>query len=228
MKPLRAFELKEWLCLAPLAAVYKQVRNDIWQATYMRCSSPDLSTVLSHARRDGAGRALLVVIAFEQPWVLGWLLRQASVHLKDAFIVVCDNSRTPAARAAIQQVCKDQGTPYLALPVNATRHVNRSHGMAVSWAYRHVVRALAPKVFGFIDHDLIPIADIHIENDLGEQPFYGIRLHSEWAYQLWAGFCLYNYAAVAVRPLNFLYDFSLGLDTGGRNWYPLYRHHDPA
>ena len=43
---------------------------------------------------------------------------------------------------------------------------------------------------------------------------------------LWAGFCLFHYAAVADRMLDFRQDWFIGLDTGGANWELLYRHAD--
>jgi hypothetical protein len=37
---------------------------------------------------------------------------------------------------------------------------------------------------------------------------------------------MYDFSTVKDLPLNFLYDFSRGLDTGGRNWDPLYQNYD--
>jgi len=37
---------------------------------------------------------------------------------------------------------------------------------------------------------------------------------------------MYDFQRVREIPLNFLHDFSRGLDTGGRNWLPLYSHYD--
>ena len=37
---------------------------------------------------------------------------------------------------------------------------------------------------------------------------------------------MYDFSAVKDLPLNFLYDFSRGLDTGGRNWDCLYKNYD--
>ena len=36
----------------------------------------------------------------------------------------------------------------------------------------------------------------------------------------------FDYAATSGKSINFLYDFSRDLDTGGRNWKSLYRRHD--
>jgi hypothetical protein len=148
--------------------------------------------------------------------------------LPDATVLVFDNSRNKQARIAIEQVCAERDAPYLPLPANPTRHGNRSHGMAMQWVYRNVVQAIQPRVFGFIDHDLIPLEPLALSEKMAGQPFYGMPLQRRWAWQLWAGYCFFDTQQVGALPLNFLYDFSNGLDTGGRNWRHLYRSHDRA
>jgi hypothetical protein len=124
-------------------------------------------------------------------------------------------------------VCARNGVPYLALPANATRHVNRSHGMAMTWVYYNVVRTIGPRIFGFIDHDLIPARPATIADKLAEQPVYGlVNVGKLGFWSLWAGYCFFEFGATKELPLNFLYDFSRDLDTGGRNWDSLYRQFD--
>lgn len=228
MRSLKDFDRAEWLRLLPLEALFKQVRNDAWRWLFDRQRAPGLEALVARVKRESPGKTVLLVIAFEQAWALDWLLRNAAKHLQDALVVVCDNSRSAEARAAIAAVCQSHDAPHVALPHNRTRHVNRSHALAMSWVYRNVVLPAAPDIFGFIDHDLIPFKDVNLAERLIDQPFFGHRVKSRWAYQLWAGYCLYRYANVKGARLNFLYDFSLGLDTGGRNWARLYRHVDPA
>lgn len=227
MRDLNQFSASEWLSLRPLGHALKQLRNDLLQAAYVRARPAALEQFL--VRHTGLrGGCLALVVAFEQPWVLDWLIRLARRHLAGATLVVCDNSRRPAARQAIERVCRERDAPYLPLPPNATKHVNRSHGMALTWIWRNVVRALEPRVFGFLDHDLLPMRQVDLAALVSAQPFYGVCNASAWGWSLWAGFSIYDYAAVRALPLNFLYDFSRGLDTGGRNWWPLYRHHERA
>jgi hypothetical protein len=222
MRSLRNFSAREWLQLLPLQHALKQIRNDAWLAAYQRRKPRELRSFLAQTRKL-AGQDVLLVIAFEQPWALGWLLKMARRHLAGTTVLVFDNSRRADARASIEQVCREHGAPYLPLPLNRTRHVNRSHGMAMSWVYRNVVREIRPRLFGYIDHDLIPVAPLRVSDRTGSQPLYGLPVNSPWAWQLWAGYCLFRYADVAGKRLNFLYDFSQGLDTGGRNWHSLYR-----
>jgi hypothetical protein len=154
------------------------------------------------------------------------MLRMAQRNLTDSTVLVFDNSRRAAARLEIERVCRDRGVSYLALPANPTRHVNRSHGMAMTWIFHNVVRAIEPRLFAFLDHDLIPMEKISLSERLSEQPFNGFLRVGPWSWSLWAGYCMFDFPAVAGLPLNFLYDFTQKLDTGGRNWSRLYRNHD--
>lgn len=221
MKNINRFSVREWLQLKPLTQALKQFRNDVQLALYLRKAAMEETEFLSQIAHLG-GKNILVVIAFEQPLALHWLLQQTRRHISDFTIVVLDNSRSNEARNSIRSVCLAHNAPYLGLPPNHTRHVNRSHALAMSWAYEHVIRKICPGIFGFIDHDMIPVAPNRLVTHLLEQPCYGLINAGDDCWNLWAGYCLFRYDAVKSRNLNFLYDFSRGLDTGGRNWSPLY------
>jgi hypothetical protein len=219
------FSANEWLRAVPFQYALKQLRNDVWLAFYKRCRPKSLLPFLKKMERF-KGSNIALVIAFEQPWALDWMLRMAQQNLTDTAVLVFDNSRRTEARLEIERVCRDRGVPYLALPANPTRHVNRSHGMAMTWIFHNVVRAIQPRLFAFLDHDLIPVQKVAFSEKLSEQPFFGFTSFRSWGWSLWAGYCLYNFSSVSGLPLNFLYDFSRGLDTGGRNWPLLYQNYD--
>lgn len=173
-----------------------------------------------------AGKNILQIIAFEQPEVLNFSAKMAARHLADAALLVFDNSRRPEMRAKNEQVCRENGVAYLALPENPARHPNRSHGMAMTWVWHNVVKSLRPAITGFIDHDLIQLEKVALKELLGGQPFYGVPNAGKWGWSLWAGYCFFDFRTVGVFPLNFLNDFSRDLDTGGRNWKYLYSKHE--
>jgi hypothetical protein len=225
MKKLNEFSLTEWLRLRPLTHAFKQLRNDAQLAHYLRKPAEGEQEFID-GMRNLAGRNVLVVIAFEQPLALHWLLYQARRHVPDFTVLVFDNSRSEEARRKIRRVCAEHAAPYLPLPENRTRHVNRSHGLAMSWVFEHVIRAIRPDVFGYIDHDMIPIGECRLAHRLDTQACYGLINRGSDCWNLWAGYCLFRYREVEHRRLNFLYDFSRGVDTGGRNWDSLYRHLD--
>src|SRR5208283_3631586 len=225
MRDLKDYSPAEWLRLIPLVHCFKQMRNDSMQYAYTNVRPPSLGHFLQNYKHL-KGCNIGLVVAYEQPWVLDWLLRMAARHLADATLLVFDNSRRQKTRIEIEHICEYRHVPYLALPSNPTRHVNRSHGSAMTWIFRNVVRALEPSIFGFIDHDLIPIEKVEIGKTIGAQPFYGVINVSKWGWQLWAGYCLFDFSVVHNHPLNFLYDFYRDLDTGGRNFSCLYKNFD--
>jgi len=226
MRNLTEFSAIEWLKLLPIQHALKQIRNDAWLAMYQYNRPKELARFLTE-HKDLANKNIALVIAFEQPWAVNWLSRMANRNLSDATVLVFDNSRNESKRLELEQVCKINRTPYLALPANRTRHVNRSHGMAMTWVYHNVVRAINPRIFGFIDHDLIPVRKVTIADKMTGQPVYGQILQGRFSFwSLWAGYCFFDYAATKGKSINFLYDFSRDLDTGGRNWESVYRHLD--
>jgi hypothetical protein len=228
------FSKSDWLKLLPLRHAFKQVRNDLVQRAYLK----QLPQALPEFLRENSplqDKNIALIIAFEQPRVLDFLLGKARGYLPDARLLVFDNSPKATARAEIKRVCQEHKIPYLALPPNSVKHPNRSHGMAMTWIFRNVVRAIKPRMFAFIDHDLIPFQTVEFTKTLAGQPFYGpVRTHKSAepekignrSWSLWAGYCMYDFSAVKHSPLNFLYDFSRGLDTGGRNWHWLYKNYD--
>jgi hypothetical protein len=144
-------------------------------------------------------------------------------------LVVIDNSREEAERAAIAEVARTYGLPYLGLPKNPEWSPNRSHYLALNWTWRNVIRSLRPHRFGFIDHDCFPIAATPFLRHLENQPIDGpiIRLRFvENAWYMWAGCMFFNFAMVEGLKLDFNHDQHLRLDTGGRLWTVLFRHLD--
>jgi hypothetical protein len=226
MRRLNEFSGREWLALVPLVQGLREVRNDALLAHYTGARAEGLQDFLSrHASLRG--RRVAVTIAFEQPWALDWQLAMARRHLPHIAFVVFDNSRSPRAREAIGDVCARHDVPCLALPAYRTHHANRSHGMAMSWVYRRVLRALAPEAFVFLDHDLIPLPGADPFRHLESQPVYGLLNEGvRGCWNLWAGYCAFRFAALEGTQGNFLYDFSRGLDTGGRNWDEVYSRLD--
>jgi len=225
MRDLKDFTWDEWLRLLPVTHAAKQARNDIVLSAFLKARPEGFERFLqdtAHLR----GKNVMNVVTFEQPWVVDFFLKMAKRHVADATILVFDNSQQAAKRAEIARVCREHGILYLGLPKNSTRHANRSHGLAMTWIFHNVMREIQPAIAAFADHDLIPMERVEFAERLGTQPFFGKDNASKWAWSLWAGYCLYDFSVVRELPLNFLYDFSRGLDTGGRNWNCLYRKYD--
>jgi hypothetical protein len=144
--------------------------------------------------------------------------------------IVADNSTNPAIQREIEALCSDT-IAYVRLPKNyltQTRGGSYSHGTALNWLYRHVVRKRQPCYFGFVDHDLLPIRPADPVENLCRQPLYGlVKERGSWWY-LWAGFCFFRFDFVKHRKVDFLpaKPKDIYLDTGGSNWYSIYSQVD--
>lgn len=205
----------------------KNLRNDLWLEAFLSQQVPELSNFLESLNHrwgsiQGSPR-VLVIVAFERPEVLNLCLAAIERHLPSVEILVFDNSRSADKRQVIRALCKSRDTPYLGLPPTATRHPNRSHGLAMTWIWQRVLSQLPIESVGFIDHDLIATQPNDPFDYLQHQVCYGsLNSGQDDTWNLWAGYSFFRSSTFkSVRP-NFLYDFSLNLDTGGRNWQGLY------
>lgn len=228
MRSIRDYSFKSLLQGQPLIDLFKQARNDIYVSLYCYSKPACLHPILDHIHETLTDKSLIISIAFECPETINLLVTNAKKHFQDALLVIADNSRTIEGRAKVKKICDDASVLYIALPSNPTKHANRSHGMAIQWCFENIIKAIKPKLFAFIDHDLIPAKPINFSHTIRGQPFYGVLWKSRKTdtWQLWAGYCLFDYKVVAQYKLNFLYDFSKGLDTGGRNHQVLYQYFD--
>ena len=228
MLKINEFSFGSWLHFAPFIFAFKEMRNDFFLKFYLSKKPQNFSNFIADTQYLKAEN-VAVVVAFEQPWALNWLLLMASKNLKNTTLLVFDNSRNLNIRQEIELVCRKHNVQYLPLPVNNTKHVNRSHGMAMSWIYENVIKKIKPNLFAFIDHDLIPVAPLDLSECIGKQNFFG-RLggNNPKYWSLWAGYCVFRYSFLEDKKINFLYDFSRGLDTGGRNWNSLYSVYDKS
>lgn len=218
----RNFSVFDWLKFKPLNFAFKKIRNDIWLKAYVSRKPERLAEFLEQTK-GLKNKSVIAIVAFEQPWALSWLLQMAKKNLRESSVLVFDNSRNPLLRDEIEAVCTANNVLYFSLPRNHTKHVNRSHGMAMSWIFDNVIKNIEPKQFAFIDHDLIPVSQVDFSKALELQPFFGRRGGQKVDYwSLWAGYCLFDFKFLENKKINFLYDFSRGLDTGGRNWGSIY------
>ena len=87
MRDIKKFKANEWLRLLPIGYALRLLRNNVWQAIYRQIRPENLQRFLEETRRY-EGKNIALVIAFEQPWVLDWLLRMSKRNLTDATVLV--------------------------------------------------------------------------------------------------------------------------------------------
>lgn len=227
MRKLKNYKKHELLQGQVIIDAFKQVRNDIYLSIYCHLKPKNYNDALSNIKNENSSKNLVISIAFERPETIELLTSNTNKYFQETLLIIADNSYSPQAKNKIKQICNKAGVPYISLPKNPTKHANRSHGMAMQWSYENIIKVIKPNLFAFIDHDLIPAKPFNLKKTLKDQPFYGVLWKSEKVadiWQLWAGYCLFNYQEMTQYKLNFLYDFSNGLDTGGRNYHALYQH----
>ena len=228
VKARRLYTTKERLQLKGFQNRLKRYRNAIVSGWFCRREASGLEEFL-RGFGDVSSTNLLFTVAFRETWTIDLLARSVARHMPEWTLVVVDNSREPAARAAIAAVAREHQLPYLGLPANPEWSPNRSHGLALNWTWRNIVRALKPKNFGFIDHDCFPIAATSFARHLDTQTVTGPIVRPRFvenAWYIWAGSLFFNFARVESLKLDFNHDQHLRLDTGGRLWSVCFRYLD--
>jgi hypothetical protein len=220
------YALWEWRRLRPFEERYKMARYWARTAWYVRRRpiAGETSSLASWIR----GRRALITTAFNDPEAVAWQADFIRHHIASCCHVIIDNSNDDKAAGQIQLAARRRGLPYVRLPDNpwSAKEPSRSHGLAMGWTWHNVIRPGQPESFGFIDHDLFPLEETDPFAPLREAPVWGRILGFGGRWYLWAGFCFFRFDAVAHLNLDFRHDWYAGLDTGGRNWWPLYRHLD--
>ncbi len=199
----------------------RRARNAL-RASRMFAKAPQYSD-LQGAKFD---QAVIATVAFNRSDVIEWQIHLVRKHLAehDSYIVF-DNSSRPGMRKAIQELCQREAVPYVSLP-RIGFEMSNSHAAALNWITRNFVAPRQPAFFGFLDHDIFPLAPFSISERLAEAKVYGFRVARQGAWYLWGGFCFFS-GAIPTNNLNFdpttvpTHGF---LDTGGANWDILYRH----
>lgn len=229
MRDLKDYSLREWVQATPLSHRARRLRNLAIDAIYGRRRAQGQEALVAElAARPEA--ALACIIAFNLPEAVALLAEGMARFVPDARLLVCDNSSDPLARGRIAALCAEKGLLYCPLPPAPRPHKrpngSRSHGVALNWVWRNLVRPARPRVFAFLDHDLVPLAPDDLAARVAAQPVYGMVRHGSrfGGWYLWPGYSVFDFSAVEHLPLDFGTDTPLTLDTGGQNWRVLYRH----
>jgi hypothetical protein len=221
---LRDYTWSDWCRGRPATQIYKTIRYRAVDAVYMRRRRPSADhDSLVQAVRE---RRVLVTIAYADPQVIAWQVPLVRHYVPDALHVVADNTSGDEDAAAVKASAEQGGALYLRLPRNPWGTGSRSHGIAMNWVWRNVLKLGAPTAFGFLDHDIFPLAPSDPFSVVKAQDFYGVVRHAGPRWFLWAGFCFFRHDAVRDLRLDFGQDWFIGLDTGGGNWRTLYRNAD--
>lgn len=169
----------------------------------------------------------IITVAFNNAQLVPFQEQFLKKNITDRYThIIVDNSTKPEVREEIYQYCLTNGIPYISMPHNWLNRVggSYSHACALNYAYKHVIRRRKPYAFGYIDHDLFPVAPVYIHAYLCDQPVYGpLRLREECWY-LSAIMSFFRYEYVQDKKVDFMpvTPYTTYLDSGGGNWYDIY------
>ncbi len=224
--------VQDFLGSRTITVIAKSFRNEIYSRLYVRRDAERGKEFAKALAQTGA-KNVCFSVSFNAPWVVDLLTRGWSRYVSGAQLVIVDNSSKPEARREIASICERAGVAYFSLPPYRENNLPRSHGMALTWLYHNIARELRPEIFGFVDHDFIPIGHFDMAAHMAGHEAIGVRWNQTANYIfkpkgpasgwfLWAGFAVWRYALIAPLKPNFLPQMECGLDTAGRLWHSLY------
>ncbi|RTL54080.1 MAG: hypothetical protein EKK40_06005 [Bradyrhizobiaceae bacterium] len=206
-----------------LVRAAKDARNDLIDRRFRASGHEERDRFLGQFKPKSG--FVVFAIAFNTPWVVDLLTAAWGKYVTDADLVVVDNSKKPEARARHRDICLRRNIAYCELPPNPEWNPNRSHAISMNWIYYNLVRRIQPDLFGFVDHDCFPVAPVSPARWVEGKTVFGLRLKSlvdASCWYLWAGFCFFDFGKLKDRAFNFKHDYPLRMDTGGKNWQPVY------
>jgi hypothetical protein len=225
-KSLAEYSADDWRHLRPVTHTVKSLRYRLIDRGYRR--KPARIGDAAAVARTIANRKVLVTVAFSDPALIMWQTRLVRHYVPGVRLIIVDNSPADEVAGEIREIAGADN--YLRAPENpwSGDAASRSHGIAMNWVWDNVIRPGQPEAFGFLDHDIFPTAFDDPFAPLAFQDVYGVvrRFGRRWF--LWAGFCMFRFAAVKNEPLDFSQDWFAGLDTGGANWAVVYERIDVA
>ncbi|MEZ4114054.1 MAG: glycosyltransferase family A protein [Candidatus Paceibacterota bacterium] len=174
---------------------------------------------------------MILTIAFNNLEILEVQFEYLKKYLNDPFnYVIVDNSNKEEYSRRIEIFCSKNKISYIKIPKNPLTglRASGSHGIALNWCYKNLIRKYSPKYFGFLDHDIFPLKKVSIIDKL-EKSFYGaIRSRKDPYWYMWPGFSFFIYSKVKKYSFNFFpyhagKDGSIFLDTGGSNYFSIFK-----
>jgi len=227
-RPWPEYSAREWARLRPLVERYKHARYQALAAMHAR--RPAAKGDVTALRSRIAGQCVLIAVAFNDPGFAERQIALVKLNIPDCLHLIADNSTDAVAAARIEVAASAAGCAYVKLrpgPWRKPEDGGRSHALAMNWVWRNLLRPARPLAFGFIDHDLFPLRAADPFAPLADHAVAGQvrdRSGGRNRWYLWAGFCFFRFDAVERRALDFSLDWAAGLDTGGANWFALYRY----
>ena len=225
-----------------MKAIRKQIKDIVGRIRLFMFLNTSSESNLKAILIDQHNDLDIITIAFNNAMAIQYQIQLIKKYVKDSHThIVADNSTAYVVRKEIMTMCSQLGVMYISIPVNKYKS-NKSHGAAMHWVYKNVIRKRNRPYFGFIDHDIFPMQSCTILNKY-KNNIYGrvtpaytkdhksvVPFSNEQPYwSLWAGLfflktdLLKSFNVYALnffpRPLN----NGTYLDTGGGLWDTIFK-----
>jgi hypothetical protein len=157
----------------------------------------------------------------------------------DFKLIFCDtNSHIhPEVSKLTKELCIKENIGYVKLPHNKFQDMesfSMKLGVDLNWIWRNCIQIREPKYFGFIEQDCFLIDDIwaYLKTYLDKKGMYGLAwpqtrepIESEyWVVHIMNNFFKFDF--VKDRELDFRPAGFIGLDTGGCNYFHLFKYYN--
>lgn len=210
-----------------LKTIFKKLSNIIYRLLLLHTfkKPPRESMVLNQCN------LMVVTIAFNNIEILEIQFEHLKRFLDNPLnYVIADNSNKEEHSRRIEIFCKKNKISYIKIPKNPLTGVRASgsHGVALNWCQRNIIKKYKPKYYGFLDHDIFPIKKVSLVDNLDEGFYGAIRTKKHPYWYMWPGFSFFNYSKVKKYSFNFFpyhagSDGSIFLDTGGSNYFSIFK-----
>ncbi len=210
-----------------LKTTLKKLSNIVYKLLLLHTfkKSPKESTVLKQYN------FMVITIAFNNVEILKIQFEYLKRFLDDPFnYVIADNSNKKEYSKRIETFCKKNKISYLKIPKNPLTRVRASgsHGIALNWCQRNIIKKYKPKYYGFLDHDIFPIKKVSLIDNLNKGFYGAIRNRKDPYWYMWPGFSFFEFEKIEKYSFNFFPHHSgkngfIFLDTGGSNYFSIFK-----
>jgi len=164
----------------------------------------------------------IVTVAFNNADILNIQYQFLKRNLKNAFVYhILDNSTNDGISNIIKKFCTIYEIDYIKTNTDHT-DFSISHGLAINDLLGKIV--FEKELLLFLDHDIIPIKEINLDDNLGDSDFYGLKqinaVANNWYLRPVLFLCKNDLKYV--KALNFLP--CKGADSGGSNYETLFKY----
>ena len=130
-----------------------------------------------------AADATLVIITFNAPELTEWQLYGLDRHFGDSkLVIIADNSTDARARMRIRSLAHEYGAVYRGLPSPPRTTPSYSHGLALNYSYRNLLRATQSTYIAFLDHDIFPIRSVSYKEQVVQYRSLGrVMRHGDYS-----------------------------------------------